>query len=184
MNLRPLLVAVALVGSTAASALFAAAAKSDLLPPQRRQASVDLAEKLAQRATPPPVDTDVLSPFNPANFEQAPPSARGPGTPGIPGGRPPGTSPQAPGGAPAAAPAPGDREILETLASRLPSAATAVRDGKPLLVMGRDRFEVGTRFIVTYNEQDYELELVAIDRTTFTLRYRSEEYTRPIRPVK
>jgi hypothetical protein len=50
--------------------------------------------------------------------------------------------------------------------------------------MGSKRFEVGTRFTVTYNNQDYELELVAIDRTTFTLRYRGEQLTRPIKSVR
>lgn len=180
MKPRPfLLLPVALLAASLAPAAFGAAAKSDLLPPQRRQASVDTAEKLLQRAVPPPVAAEFPSPFNPAEFDRPDPSA---------GRAAGGNAPRPPGGAPAPsgvpAPAPGDREILETLAMRLPPAATFVRDGKPLLVMGRDRFEVGTRFIVTYNDQDYELELVSIDRTTFTLRYRGEEYTRPIRPVK
>ena len=56
--------------------------------------------------------------------------------------------------------------------------------GSPRLVMGSKRFEVGTRFTVTYNNEDYELELVRIDRTTFTLRYRGEEITRPIKLVR
>jgi hypothetical protein len=56
--------------------------------------------------------------------------------------------------------------------------------GAARLVIGNRPFEVGTRFTATYNNQDYELELVAIDRTTFTLRYRGEEITRPIKPVR
>lgn len=174
MNSRALsLISVALFAAATAPALFGAAAKSDLLPSQRRQATLDTAEKLLQRTVPPPAPADSPSPFNPAEFDRPEPSA----------GRVPSGGTPAPSAAPVAS-APGDREMLETLAMRLPPAATFVREGKPLLVMGRDRFEVGTRFIVTYNDQDYELELVSIDRTTFTLRYRGEEYTRPIRPVK
>lgn len=181
MKSRPFLIlSVALLAASLAPAVFGAAAKSDLLPSQRRQATVDTAEKLLQRTVPPSVAPEFPSPFNPPEFDRPEPSAgRVAGGGNVP--RPPSGTP-APSSAPA--PAPADREILETLAMRLPPAATFVRDGKPLLVMGRDRFEVGTRFIVTYNDQDYELELVSIDRTTFTLRYRGEEYTRPIRPVK
>lgn len=165
---RLVLLAAAL-GSLSASTGIAAAARSDLLPPQRRQASLDTAEKILQRAAPPPIPAEFSNPFNPPNFEG--PVARQTDNKSVVENK-------------AVVPVPGDREILEKLANRMPPAATFVRDGKPILVMGRDRFEVGTRFIVTFENQDYELELVSIDRTTFTLRYRSEEYTRPIRPVK
>ncbi len=56
--------------------------------------------------------------------------------------------------------------------------------GAPRLIIANKPFEIGTRFTVTYNGQDYELELTSIDRTTFTLRYRNEETTRPITPTK
>lgn len=179
--------AAALFVATVASGLSAPgkSAASDLLPLARRQATVDTAEKLAQRAVPPPVAAETPNPFAPANFDAPDPAA---GRAGGPGNRATSgaSSSGAPAGSAAQAPKPalGDREILEILAMRLPPAATFVREGKPLLVIGRDRFEVGTRFIVTYNDQDYELELVSIDRTTFTLRYRGEDYTRPIKPVK
>lgn len=174
MNQRLLRAALATLGAAGlASSLPAAKVAADLLPPQRRQATVDTAVKLAQLDAPPPVSPDLPNPFNPESF-------------GPPAPKP---SRSAPGAAAPAAPAapaaqPGDREILETLAQRLtPSGMIALGD-KPFLIIERNRFEVGTKFIVTYNEQDYELELVAIDRTTFTLRYRGEEVTRPIKPVK
>ena len=74
--------------------------------------------------------------------------------------------------------------MLESLAVGLKPSGTFVMNGKHLLIIDRNRFEVGTKFIVSFNNQDYELELVAIDRTTFTLRYRGEEITRPIKPVR
>lgn len=150
----------------------APAPKSDLQPPQRREITVATAERLAARPAIPPLPADFASPFSPAGFEQPDPNA---------------VKAPAPGGGPGTAPAPvqtGDREVLETLAARLTPSGTLILGGKPLLIIERNRFEVGTRFIVTYNGEDFELELVAIDRTTFTLRFRGEELTRPIKPVK
>jgi hypothetical protein len=59
-----------------------------------------------------------------------------------------------------------------------------VFNGEPLLLLGRGRVKIGDKFTVAYNGQDYELELTAIDRTTFTLRYHGEEITRPIKTGK
>jgi hypothetical protein len=148
----------------------APAPKSDLQPPQRRETSVATAERLAVRPAVPPLPADFPNPFNPVGFDQPDPGA---------------VKTPAPGGAVAQVPVQtGDREILETLAARLTPSGTLILGGKPLLIIERNRFEVGTRFIVTYNGEDFELELVAIDRTTFTLRFRGEELTRPIKPVK
>ena len=73
---------------------------------------------------------------------------------------------------------------LEAVAMQLMPTGTINYEGSPLLVMGSKRFEAGTRFTVTYNNEDYDLELVAIDRTTFTLRYKGEVFTRPIKSVR
>ena len=167
MKRRKLLAAMAAL-SAAGFAPWLAAAASDLLPPARRQASVDTAERLAQRPPPEPVPAEVPNPFNPASFAPPEPAPR-PGVVADP------AQPPRP---------PGDREILESLAQRLTPSGTITLGGKPFLIIERNRFEVGTKFIVTFNDQDYELELVAIDRTTFTLRHRGEEITRPIKPVK
>jgi hypothetical protein len=164
-------VVAALLAAACTSPLSAAQVAADLLPPARRQAVVDTATRLTERPAPAPIPAEFPNPFNPVDPEQpAPPASRAGG---------PVAGPAAP-----VKPA-GDREILETLAQRLtPSGSMILPGGKPVLIIGRDRFEPGTRFIVSYNEKDYELELVAIDRTTFTLRHRGEEITRPIKPVK
>jgi hypothetical protein len=160
-----------------ASFAVAATPKVDIMPPQRRQAAVDTAERLARRKAPDPVPAEQPSPFNPSGFDKPDPADNAPR---------PGTTTAGPAPAPAqAAPAPGDREILESLATRIPSTGTISRGGKPMLtVAGGKILEIGTKFTVTFNDQDYELELVAIDRTTFTLRYRNEETTRPIKLVR
>lgn len=160
---------------------FGAAAtkgKSDLLPPARRKETVDKAQWLTR--TPEPavlaVGETLPMPFNPPGFDRP-----------DPGEARTAAGPQAQAGG-AAAPAPagptGNLEILETLAARLVPSGMFVIGGAPQLVIGKNRFPVGTRFTVTYNNEDFELELVSIDRTTFTLRYRGEETTRPIKPVR
>lgn len=154
-------------------AIFAARVVSDLQPPQRRQTTVTLAERLAQRTTPSPLPADLSSPFNPPDFDK----------PDVV--EPPPVSQTPAAGDPPPPPRPlGDREILEALASQLNPTGTIQIGDSSRLVMGSKRFEIGTRFIVTYNNQDYELELVSIDRTTFTLRFRGEEITRPIKSVR
>ena len=158
----------------ATSALHAAKATPDLLPPQRRQTTVVTAERLARQTPPPPLPGNLVSPFNPKNFDKTEETEA------------PRTNAEQPASAPEKPAAPlGDRQILEVLAAQLSPTGTMTHfDGTPRLVMGSKRFEIGTRFTVTYNNQDYELELVSIDRTTFTLRYRGEEITRPIKSVR
>ena len=151
---------------------FAARVTSDLQPPQKRETVVATAKKLASRPEPAPLPEDLSSPFNPPGFDKPEP------------GEAPPVPAQVAGGPVAPPPPLGDREILEAVAAQLTPTGTMNFEGSPRLVMGSKRFEVGTRFTVTYNNQDYELELVAIDRTTFTLRYNGVELTRPIKSVR
>ncbi|MBL9213049.1 MAG: hypothetical protein JNL92_21485 [Opitutaceae bacterium] len=174
MNLRaPCLAALAgLVLALLPAAALAARVNPDIPPPQKRQATVTVAEKLAEKRTPSALPADLASPFNPPSFDR-------------PEQGDPANAPIVRGGSPKPAPRVlTTRETLETLAAQInPSGVMMLRD-TPRLVIGNKPFEVGTRFTATYNNQDYELELVAIDRTTFTLRYRGEEITRPIKPVR
>ena len=172
MNLRVLLAGLAGFALALPAALQAARVTSDLQPAPKRQATVTNAERLAQRKSPPPLPADLVSPFNPPNFDKPDPAEAPPALPAA--------------GAVAVqtvAPA-GDRETLEKLAAQITPSGMMHLRGAPRLVIGNKPFEVGTRFTATYNNHDYELELVAIDRTTFTLRYRGEEITRPIKPVR
>ena len=173
MNSRPLsplrvvLLALLLPGGS-----YAARVTSDLQSPQQRQTTVATAERLAARSTPTPLPAELQSPFNPPDFDRVEAAEPQPGAP-------------APVAREDAPPAPlNDRQIVEALAAQLNPTGMILFGDSPRLVMGSKNFEVGTRFTVTYNNQDYELELVAIDRTTFTLRYRGEETTRPIKSVR
>jgi hypothetical protein len=148
----------------------AARVVSDLQPPAKRQASVDLAENLARRTKLPAEPEEIVSPFNPPGFDKPEVSAV--------------AAPVASNKPEAPPPPPGDRQILEMVAAQLNPTGTMLFEGTQRLVMGSKRFQVGDRFIVTMNNQDHELEIVAIDRTTFTLRYNREQLTRPIKAVR
>jgi hypothetical protein len=150
---------------------FAARVKADVQPAQKRQATVANAERLAQRKPIVPLPADLPSPFNPADFDKVEQPEQA-------------TIAAVTQGAPVPVVAPGDRDTLEKLAAQITPSGMMHLRGAPRLVIGNKPFEVGTRFTATYNNQDYELELIAIDRTTFTLRYRGEEITRPIKPVR
>lgn len=164
-----------------APGLSAQKSTSDLQPTVRRQATVEIAERLSRPPAPPAVPEDLPQPFNPPDFETNAPGETKSGMGGAP--RPPGSAPVAGVASAPSAPA-GDRDVIEMLAAQIrPSGMIQLR-GTPRLIIANKPFEVGTRFTVTYSNQDYELELTAIDRTTFTLRYRNEETTRPITPTK
>ena len=156
---------------------------SDLVSPEKRRVTVEMAQRLTRPPEPAPVPPDLTQPFNPAGFDLPDPEeAKAVALAMQKAG---GAAPGAPGSAPnQPARAPGDREILENLAAKLPTSGTIVFNGEPLLLLGRGRVKVGDKFTVAYNGQDYELELVAIDRTTFTLRYHGEEIIRPTKSGK
>ena len=159
----------------------AARIASDLAPPQKRHIAVETAEVLVRRKPPAPLPADLPSPFNPVDFDKPDPSE-------VPVAAASKLNPPAGSGLPAVAAPPAgpatDRETLATLAAQITPSGVIMLRGTPRLIFANKPFEVGTRFTASYNNQDYELELVAIDRTTFTLRYRGEEITRPIKPVR
>ncbi|HWA86016.1 MAG TPA: hypothetical protein VG710_07335 [Opitutus sp.] len=163
--------------SLAAGCLLAGpgwAQRSDLLPPQRRIPAVELAQRLAEPTPPPPLPADLIQPFNPVAFGQPDPEE---------------LRAQAAAAARAAAtnaatkPAT-DRDFLDLIASRIAPSGTLMVGGESWLVFGQKRVRPGDHFTVSYEGSDYDLELVAVDRTSFTLRLNQEEITRPIKTGK
>lgn len=153
--------------------------KSDLLPPDKRRAAVELGQRLTRLPTPEPLPAELAQPFNPPGFElpdrtEAPP--------------PPAAGPATAGGAPRAEqraqPAAGERERLDTLAAKLNPTGTILLGSNRLLSFGAKNVKIGADFTVSTNGQDYVLKLVAVDSTTFTVRLGNEEVTRPIKPGK
>ncbi len=180
MNLflhRPVLTALLVV---VGAALAPAKPVSDLDSVEKRHASVQLAQRLTRPPEPVPVPEGLTNPFNPAGFEQSDPEEAKAVAAAL------AKANQAAGGGGGAAAAQaarpqGEREILESLAAKLPTKGTMIMGGEPLLILTGGRVKVGDKFTVAFNGQDYELELVAIERTTFTLRYHGEEIVRSIK---
>jgi hypothetical protein len=156
----PHLFLATLVGSL--SHLLAAAPASDISSSQNREATVQLARQLAREIHRVPA-TATPSPFNPADFDAPDETNKGPKQPSV------------------AAPPKSDREILEALALRFPANGTIARGSKIFLTAGRKQFEAGQIFTLSELGHDYEVELTAVSATAFTLRYRNETFTRPVR---
>jgi hypothetical protein len=172
------LVAVLAVGGSSAFAAATGKGTSDLASPQKRQVTVDLAARLTRPPAPAPVPDDLNSPFNPPNFSQPDPEEQKANA--AAGVRSPSSGASAQANGPASV-----RDLLETIAARIQPTGSVVIGGKPQLTFpGAKRVTAGQVITVNYNGEDYDLDLVAIDRTTFTLRLRGEEITRPIKPTK
>ena len=158
--------------SSRAAETRSVAVKSDLVPPEKRRATVELAARLAHPVELMPVSTELKSPFNPPGFDKPDPEEQ---------------RALAAAQASAATTAPKivtSREILEKIAARIQPSGTTVFAGKPILYFRQKMLKVGDRLTITFEGSDYELEITAIEPTTFTLRLRNEEITRPIKPGK
>ncbi len=170
------LLSAALLVTAIVPALPAARPVADVLSPEQRRTVLEKAARYSRPPQAAPVPADLVTPFDPPGFEKPDASearlARSEN-------RGPAAAPDAKSEAPAAPLT--DQELLATVAARIPTTGTIILGGRPLLISGTNRIEVGSRFTVVYNGQEHELELVAIDRTTFTVRYKTEEFTRPIK---
>jgi hypothetical protein len=174
MNARiyPLLSVLTFLGG---AALVQGADKAgfDIAPPDKRRALLELATQLAKTHAPAPLPAGKINPFDPSGFGQADPDERAAELAAAKSAQQTVT-----------ARAPNDRELLETIAGKIVPTGTMFVGGEPTLLLGKKPVKIGTKFTVTYSNIDYVLELIAIDRTTFTLRFNREEIIRPIKPGK
>ena len=150
------------------------AQQSDLVSTQQRAAVVELADQLVRPRVLADMPATLVVPFNPVGFDQPDPeevkaqqaAAAGPAAPPTP------HSPQGVSGG------------LGPQAGKHTPTGPPLKGGEPILLFGSRRLKVGDRLTVTYEGADYDLDLTAITRTTFTLRLNREEITRPIKPGK
>ena len=185
MNYRTLTALIGLTFGLASASTALGKPLTDLVSPEKRRSVVEQFQRHTRPPEPVPLPADLSQPFNPVGFDQPDPeevraaaAAAATATARVNAGQP------AIAGQPAPA---GDREILEAIAAKiLPSGMIKIGGRPPLLTFGRRNVEVGSTFTVTNpaNGQDYEVSLVAIEPPTFTLRYRNEEITRPIKSGK
>ena len=198
MNPRSVLVPIGFLLGLASAATALGKPLADIVSPEKRRSIVELAQLLTRLPEPVPLPADLAQPMNPPGFDQPDPeelraaaaaSARAAaataaaGAGGLSGA---GGSGGAGGAAGGPVPLMSDRELLESIASKILPTGTIKVGGEPLLIFGRRNVKIGGSFTVTNpaNGQDYTLELIAIEPPTFTLRYRNEEITRPIKSGK
>ena len=77
-----------------------------------------------------------------------------------------------------------DRELLQLLSAKFVPSGTANLGGEPLLLLGQKKIKIGDRVPIILDSATYEVEVTAIGRTSFTLRYKDETLSKNIQPVK
>lgn len=157
-----------------AGAARAAPSTADVPAPEKRRATVDQALALAATSAPAPLTGELVNPFNPSAFGQPDPEEMKAIL----------AAQNAAAQAAAQSKPTTDRQLLQLIAAKIMPSGTVIIGGEARLIFGQKRLHVGDRLTVTYDGQDYPLELTAIDRTTFTLRLNRDEITRPIKPAK
>jgi len=165
--------AVLLAATGLAPAAFADKVASDIAPAEKRRDSVELALRLAKVTPPAPLPAKLAQPFAPPGFDQPDADERVAAQAAIRSG--------AIKGAP---PPPTARETLAAIAAKISPSGTIFVGDSQMLLFGKKFVKVGAHLTVTYKGVDYDLTLVGIDRTTFTLRLNNEEINRPIQPGK
>ena len=74
-----------------------------------------------------------------------------------------------------------DRELLQAIAASLKPSGYIVLGGQASVSLGQKRVKAGGVLTITFEGNQYTLEIVSIDRTNFTLRLNREEFTRTIK---
>jgi hypothetical protein len=169
MNPRALLRCLLLL--LPAVALLQAQDTAAVSAPAKRQASLASAQALlGQTSTELPANA--ADPFHSDAFGGA--GAAITGAPGTPGG----TAPEGP--AKPAGPRTG-ADLLAAIAAGLKPSGYFILGGEPTLVFGQKRVKTGGMLTIFFEGTEYNLEIVTITRTSFTLRLNREEFTRPIK---
>ena len=148
----------------------ALAAEGDTVMTQvKRQETVDKAKKLL---APREIRALAADPFHSSAFAELVT-----GMSRVPGVTPPSTAggdtPRTPAGPRS------DRTLLQSIAASLKPSGFFILGGEPTLVFGQKRVKAGGVLTITFEGNEYTLEITTIDRTNFTLRLNREEFTRP-----
>lgn len=147
---------------------------ADVLPANRREATVNLARELLEHRKYAVKPADAVSPFAPPAFDEPDPEE-------LRAQREAAANAAA---ASASARPAGDRDVLDRLAELIVPSGIVRLGGREILLFGQKKLKVGDRLTITFEGSDYDLDITAIGATTFTLRYNREEITRSIKPGK
>lgn len=143
------------------------AAEATVLNPVTRQAALEHGKALVAPRELAPVTVD---PFHPQAFAEAVAGAgRVSAGTGGDAGAPVSTGPRT------------DRDLLQAIAQSLKPSGYIVLGGIPSISFGQKRVKAGGVLTITFEGNQYTLEVTNIDRTNFTLRLNREEFTRTIK---
>lgn len=159
MSMRAPRLALSFLVLTAAASLLCAA--PDLAPPKAREKVVaDAVRIAAERNTPAPLPAVLPNPFLGKEEVQAEEAAHQSSAPES---------------------ALTGRDLLASLAARIPSTGTMIMGGEPILLLGQKRLKVGDSFAISFEGQTYELSIAAVNATSFTVKRGENVHTRPVR---
>jgi len=145
-----------------------AATKADVPPTAARKKVVDLAAQIAQPAATIAIQPTLKSPFHPDSFKQPDPEdARGKGA-----------------AQPGQAKVLTEKDILLAISEKVNPSGTATLGGEQVLLIRQKKIKKGDRLSISFDGQDYEVEITDIQRTTFSLRLNRTEISRPIKSGK
>ena len=149
------------------------AAEATVLNPGTRQAALERGTALVAPRELVPVTAD---PFHPQAFAEA---VAGAGRVSTGTNPPPGTGGET--GNPTPTGPRTERDLLQAIAQGLKPSGYIVLGGTPSISFGQKRVKAGGVLTITFEGNQYTLEVVSIDRTNFTLRLNREEFTRTIK---
>lgn len=150
---------ILLILSAGVLATLCVGAPTDIQPPQKRATVVDTASLLAKNASAEEmqIPDDIRNPFNPSAMADNRVVVK----------------------------AGSDKELLAILADQLkPTGVMGLGDNLELLLKGQKPVKVNEKLTLSFDGINYDVEVIAIDRINFSLRYNQAEITRPIKPGK
>lgn len=74
-----------------------------------------------------------------------------------------------------------EAELVNELASKIPATGTLVFGGNSMLLLGSKKVKIGEKINIAQDGKDYELTLVAVNATTFSVKLGETTRTRPVR---
>ncbi len=149
----------------------AAEPEGSVLTPAKRQDVLEQAKKLLVRNEASVVAVD---PFHPEGFESFVAAM------GRPAGPTTGTN-TTDNPAPLPTGPRTERDLVQSIAAGLKPSGFFVLGGEPTLVFGQKRVKAGGALTITFEGNEYAIEIIRIAPPNFTLRLNREEFTRTIK---
>ena len=74
-----------------------------------------------------------------------------------------------------------NHQQLVSMAGMINPTGTVQIGGASILLIGQKKFKVGDTIPINFEGATYDVEIKSIERTSFTVRLKDEEFTRPIK---